>query len=175
MIDEEQAAALRAEGNEVSVLFLDPDELLDLDGRGDRPAIEAELERRLGAARAAPDAVGDSRDRYLLRLLERQSTVLRNLRERLAEQGHSSAHAALTPVLASHRALHESRLAAAEPPTEAALRDPFGASIDAERDLVSHVNQWSAEPGDEAGLRDRFRAVAEAGTRVAELEQHRPA
>ena len=64
VLSEAELAALRAAGDEVDVLFLDPDELLDLDGDGDRPALEAELERRLAAARAAPDRVGDSRKRH---------------------------------------------------------------------------------------------------------------
>src|SRR6185369_15194709 len=71
IVRESALAAMREPGTEVAVLFLDPDELLDLDGRGDRPALEAELERRLAAARAAPDGVGDSRERHLVRLLLR--------------------------------------------------------------------------------------------------------
>jgi hypothetical protein len=173
VLDEDELAALRAAGDEVNVLFLDADELLDLDFGDDRPALEAELERRRAVALTAPDRVGDSRDRYLLRLLHGQSIVLRNLRDRLADE-HPSAHAALLPVLAGHRTLLEDRLAAAEPPTEEALGDSLGASIDTERDVLSHVSRWSAEPGDPAGLRGRFRAVADAGTHLAELEQHRP-
>jgi len=172
VLDEDELAALRAAGGEVDVLFLDPDELLDLDGRGDRPALEAELERRLAAARAAPDRVGDSADQYLLRLLHAQSIVLRNLRDRLAEEGHQSAYAALLPILAEHRALFEKRLAA-EPATGAATQDPLGDSIDTERGVQALAGRWAAEPGDPAGLRGRFGVVAEAGTRLAELEQHR--
>lgn len=170
VLEEPEVVALRADGDEADVLFLDPDELLDLGGRGDRPVLEAELERRLAVARAAPDGVGDFRDRYLLRLLDRQSIVLRNLRDRLAD-GHPSAHAALLPVLAEHQALHEARLTA-EPAARAALQDPLGASIDRERDVQALVSRWAAEPGDPAGLRTRFRVVADAGTRLAELEQH---
>jgi hypothetical protein len=173
VLDEEEAAALRVGGHDVAVLFLDPGELLDLDSRGDRRALEAELERRLDAARSAPDRVGDSRDRYLLRLLHSHSVVLRNLRDRLADE-HPSAHAALLPVLAGHRALLEARLAAAEPPDRAALLDPLGASDDAERDVLTHVSRWSSEPGDPAGLRGRFLAVAEAGTRLDGFERHHP-
>jgi hypothetical protein len=170
VLDEDEIAALRAAGDEVDVLFLDSDELLDLDARDDRAALESEMERRLAAARAAPDAVGDSRDRYLLRMLLRQSNVLRNLRDRLAD-GHPSAHAALLPVLAAHRALLAPRLAAA-PPARAARRDPLGAAIDSERDVLAHIRRWAAEPDDPAGLRNRFLVVSDAGTRLAELEQH---
>ena len=164
--------ALRSAGDEVDVLFLDPGELLDLDARDDRPALEAELGRRLAAARAAPDRVGDSRDRHVLRMLLRQSTVLRNLRDRLAA-GHPSAHAALLPILAEHHALLASRLAA-EPPSLAVLQDPLGATIDGERDLQALAGQWAAEPDDPAGLHGRFRAVADAGTHLTELLHHHP-
>src|SRR6185369_12077431 len=135
------------------VLFLDPDELLDLDGRGDRPALEAELERRLAAARAAPDGVGDSRERHLVRLLLRYGTVLRNLRGRLAAD-HPAAHAALLPILAGQRAQLEAALVAA-PPTRAALEDPLAVSIALERELQALLTRWANEVDDAAGLRDR--------------------
>jgi hypothetical protein len=170
IIDENEAAALRGEGDEVDVLFLDPDELLDLDGRGDRAALEAELDRRLAMARAAPDRVGDSRARHVLRLLLGQSTVLRNLRDRLAGE-HPSAHAALLPVLAGQQSLLEARLAA-EPVPRTTLADPLGAAIDREREVRALAVRWAAEPGDPAGLRERFRVVADAGTHLAELEEH---
>jgi hypothetical protein len=169
IVDEEEVAALRAAGDEVNVLFLDPDELLDLDARDDRPALEAELERRLVAARAASDRVGDSRDRYVLRMLLRHSTVLRNLRDRLAD-GHPSAHEALLPILAEHRALLQGALAAA-PATRAVRQDPLAATTDSERGVQALVSQWAAEPGDPAGLRGRFRAATEAGTSLADLER----
>lgn len=169
--DEATLARLREAGDEVDVLFLDPDELLDLDFRDDRPALEAELERRRAAARTAPDRVGDSRDRYLLRMLDGQSIVLRNLRDRLAD-GHPSAHAALLPILAGHRTLFEGRLAR-QPAAAGAGQDPVGAAIDSERAVRRLTSRWAAEPGDPAGLRDRFRVVDDAGTRLADLEQHR--
>jgi hypothetical protein len=171
VLDEDGLDELRAAGDEVNVLFLDSDELLDLDGRGDRPALEAELERRLATARAAPDRVGDSPDRYLLRLLDGQSIVLRNLRDRMAD-GHPSAHAALLPVLAEHRALYEARLAAQPAASPAAEQDPLGGAIESERGVQRLLGRWAAEPGDPAGLRDRFRVTADAGTRLADLEQH---
>jgi hypothetical protein len=170
VLDEDGLAALRADGGEVNVLFLDADELLDLDFRDDRPALEAELNRRQAAARAAPDRVGDSRDRHLLRLLDRQSIVLRNLRDRLADE-HPSAHAALLPILTEHRALHEERLAT-QPAARAAAQDPLDAAIDTERGVQELLGRWTAEPGDPAGLRDRFRVVGGAGNRLADLEQH---
>lgn len=169
--DEAGLGELRAAGDEVNVLFLDSDELLDLDGRGDRQALEAELERRHAAAQTAPDRVGDSTDRYLLRLLDRQSMVLRNLRDRLAD-GHPSAHAAMLPVLAEHRALFETRLAARPASAQAAAADPLDEAINSERRVQELAGRWAAEPGDPAGLRDRFRVVADAGTRLADLEQH---
>lgn len=172
ILDEDEAVALREAGDEVDVLFLDPDELLELDGRGDRPALEAELDRRLTVARGAADRVGDSRDRYVLRMLLRQSVVLRNLRGRLADE-HPAAHAALLPILAEHTALLTARLAAAPAP-RAALRDPLGAAIDREREVQALADRWSAEPGDPAGLRPLFRTVTDAGTRLAELERHHP-
>ena len=168
--DEDALAELRNAGDEVNVLFLDADELLDLDFRDDRPALEAELERRRTAARTAPGRVGDSRDRYLLRLLHGQSIVLRNLRDRLAGE-HPSAYEALLPVLAEHRSLHEERLAA-QPAAAAAERDPLGAAIDSERGVQELLGRWTAEPGDPAGLREKFRLVAGAGTHVADLERH---
>lgn len=171
VVDEDGLGELRAAGDEVDVLFLDADELLDLDGRGDRPALEAELGRRQAVARAAPDRVGDSTDRYLLRRLDGQSIVLRNLRDRLGD-GHPSAHAALLPVLAEHRALFEARLAAQPAASPAAERDPLGDAIDAERGVQELLGRWAAEPGDPAGLRERFRAVADAGTHLAGLEHH---
>jgi hypothetical protein len=168
--DESRLATLRDAGDEVNVLFLDSDELLDLDFRDDRPTLDAELERRRAAALTAPDRVGDSRDRYLLRLLDGQSIVLRNLRDRLAD-GHPSAHAALQPILAEQRALLEERLATQ--PAASAEADPLGAAIDAERGVQELVGRWAAEPGDPAGLRNRFRVVGNAGTQLADLEQHR--
>jgi hypothetical protein len=180
LLGEEELDGLRAASDEVNVLFLDADELLDLDFRDDRPALEAELASRQTAARSAPDRVGDSRDRYLLRLLDGQSIVLRNLRDRLAQE-HPSAHAALLPILAEHRGLHEERLAAqptapqsAGPRAAApeAAADPLGATIESERNLVAHARKWTAEPGDPAGLRERFRVVADAGTHLPDLEQH---
>lgn len=171
IVDEDEVQALRDAGDEVDVLFLDPDELLDLDG-DDRQPLEAELDRRLTVARGAADRVGDSRDRYLLRMLLRQTIVLRNLRDRLAD-GHPSAHSALLPVLAEHRALLAARLAAT-PATRAARQDPFGASVAAERDVQAIAGRWAAESGDPAGLRRRFQVVADAGTRLAELERYHP-
>lgn len=168
--DDKQIDALRAAGYEVDVLFLEAGELLDLDGRDDWPALEAELSRRLSTARAAPDRVGDSRDRYLLRLLLDQAIVLRNLRDRLAA-GHPSAHAALLPILAGHTALLSSRLAAEPPPEEGPGADPLAASVEGERNVQSLVSRWASEPGDEAGARERFQAVAEAGTHLADLER----
>lgn len=162
---EEDLDRLRAAGDQVSVLFLDADELLDLDGNEDRSAVEAELDRRLTAARAAPDRVGDSRDAYLLRLLHGQSVVLRNLRDRLAGD-HPSAHAALAPVLAEHAALLGDHLAA----RPAAAGQPLSAAIDHERNVQELVGRWTEEP-DVAGLRGRFEAVAEAGSRLADLER----
>lgn len=177
--DEDALDELRAAGDEVNVLFLDADELIDLDFRGDHAALEAELEQRRTVAASAPDRVGDSRERYLLRLLDGQSIVLRNLRDRLADE-HPSAHAALLPVLAEHRALHAERLAAqpaepgaAEPARPATPQDLLGAAIDAERAVQEVAARWAAEPGDPAGMRERFRVVAGAGTRLADLEQHR--
>jgi hypothetical protein len=184
VVDEDELAELRDAGDEVNVLFLDADELLDLDFRDDRPALEAELEQRRAAALTAADRVGDSRDRYMLRLLDGQSIVLRNLRDRLADE-HPSAHAALLPIVAEQRALLESRLAA-EPPAPAAVAAPAGAesapaapdplddAIESERGVQELVGRWAAEPGDPAGLRERFRVVGDAGTRLADLEQHRP-
>jgi hypothetical protein len=174
VLDEDGLAELRATGDEVTVLFLDADELLDLDFRDDRPALEAELDRRRDVARTAPDRLGDSPDRYLLRLLDGQSIVLRNLRDRLADEGHPSAHEALLPILAEHRTLFEERLTMqpASPPT--AQDDQLGAAIDSERGVQELAGRWTAEPGDPAGLRERFRVVGEAGTRLADLEQHHP-
>lgn len=154
------------------MLFLDADELLDMDFRGDRPALDAELERRRAVARTAPDGVGDSPDRYVLRLLHGQSIVLRNLRDRLAGD-HPSAHEALLPILAGHRALLEDRLAA-QPTDEEAEQDPLGSAIGTERAVQEHLGRWAAEPGDPAGLRERFRVVASAGTRLTDLEQQQP-
>ena len=169
ILDDDELAAVRTAGGEVNVLFLDADELLDMEFRDDRPALEAELERRRAVARAAPDRVGDSRDRYLLRLLHGQSIVLRNLRDRLAGD-HPSAHAALLPVLAEHRALFEDRMTA-EPADQAA--DLLGAAIDSERAVQEQAGRWAAEPDDASGLRERFRVVTAAGSHVPDLEQHR--
>jgi hypothetical protein len=174
VLSEDQLAELRAGSTELNVLFLDADELLDLDFRDDRPALEAELERRQAVARAAPDRVGDSPDRYVLRLLDGQSIVLRNLRDRLADDGHPSAHGALLPVLGEHRALFEQRLAAQPAdPAAPAGQDPLDAAIDTERGVQDVLGRWAAEPGDPAGLRERFRVVGDTGTRLADLEQHR--
>ena len=96
--------------------------------------------------------------------------MLRNLRDRLAGD-HPSAHEALLPILADHRAVFEKRLAA--PTSAAAEQDPLGSAIDTERAVQEHLGRWAAEPGDPAGLRERFRVVADAGTSLTELEQHR--
>jgi hypothetical protein len=169
ILDDDELAAVRTADDEVSVLFLDADELLDMDFRDDRPALEAELERRRAVARTALDRVGDSRDRYLMRLLHGQSIVLRNLRDRLAGD-HPSAHAALLPILAEHRALLEDRMAA-EPADQAA--DPLDDAIDSERAVQELAGRWAAEPEDPSGLRERFRVVTAAGSHVPDLEQHR--
>jgi hypothetical protein len=173
--DEDEIAALREQGDEVTVLFLDPDELLDLAGREEperRAAFEAAFDRRLAIARASADGVGDSRDRYVVRLLFDQTVVLRNLRDRLAD-GHPFAYEEILPIVAEHTDLLAARLAT-EPVADATLRDPLGASIAAERDIQALVRRWAAEPADPAGLRERFRVVADAGTRLAELERHHP-
>jgi hypothetical protein len=172
VLDEDGIGELRTAGDEVNVLFLDSDELLDLAGRGDASALQAELERRHAAAQTAPDRVGDSTDQYLLRLLDRQNIVLRNLRDRLAD-GHPSAHAALLPILAGHRTLYETRLAAQPAASTTAVPDPLGDAIESERGVQELAGRWAAEPGDPAGLRERFRVTAEAGSRLADLEQHR--
>jgi hypothetical protein len=177
ILDDDELAAVRTAGDEVNVLFLDADELLDMEFRDDRPALEAELERRRAVARAAPDRVGDSRARYLLRLLHGQSIVVRNLRDRLAGE-HPSAHAALLPILAEHRALLEGRMTAepadqaADPAADPAV-DPLGAAIDSERAVQEQAGRWAAEPDDPSGLRERFRVVTAAGNHVPDLEQHR--
>lgn len=173
IMSEDDLDRLRAAGDQVSILFLDADELLNLDG----DAAEAELDRRLTAAAAAPDRVGDSREAYLLRLLDGQSIVLRNLRDRLAAD-HPSAHAALEPVLREHAALLGEHLAAAgRPPAAATGRPPaaaavpaLAAAIDHERNVQELIGRWAAEP-DVAGLRGRFEAVAEAGSHLGDLEQ----
>ncbi|MGH3168547.1 MAG: hypothetical protein ACRDN0_22030, partial [Trebonia sp.] len=170
ILREDEAEWLRDAGNEVDVLFLDPDELVDLERSGGRPALEAELERRLAAARGAADRVGDSRDKHVARMLLRQSIVLRNLRDRLAD-GHPSAHSALLPIVAGHTDLLATRLADS-PATSAVQADPLGASIYDERSVQSLAGRWAREPGDPAGLRNRFRVVAAAGTRLADLERH---
>ena len=170
---EDQLDDLRAASSELNVLFLDSDELLDMDFRGDRPALEAELERRQAVARSATDRVGDSPDQYLLRLLHGQSIVLRNLRDRLADEGHTSAHEAVLPILAGHRTLFEDRLAA-QPADPTAPTDPLDAAIDTERGVQDLAGRWAAEPGDPAGMRGRFQVVGDAGTHLADLEQHRP-
>ena len=162
VLPESELGELRAAGDQVDVLFLDSDELLDLDGSGDRAALESELARRLATSRKAPDRVGDSRRAYLLRQLFKQSTVLRNLRDRLAA-AHPAAHRAILPILADHRALLETALTA----------DALQESIDLEHELWALATRWAAEPDDAAGLLGRFKAVAEAGTHVAELERHR--
>lgn len=170
VLPESELDDLRAAGDQVDVLFLDSDELLDLDGRGDRAALESELARRVAIARTAPD-FGDSRPAYLLRQLLKQSTVLRNLRDRLVEE-HPAAHRVLLPILADHRALLETALTVA-PPGRAAVADPLHESIDCEHELQTLVTRWAAEPDDTAGLLGRFKAVAEAGSHLAKLELHR--
>jgi hypothetical protein len=170
IMSEAQVDGLRATGDEVDVLFLDPDELLDLDVRDDRPALEAELDRRLAAAREASDQVGDSPDAFVLRLLFGQSTVLRNLRDRLAD-GHPGAHEGLLPILAGQTAFLQERLAAAAA-AAAVTQDPLGASIAAERDVQALAGRLAADPDDPARLRGRFQAVAAAGTHLAELERY---
>lgn len=168
VISDHAIARLRAAGDEVDVLFLDPDELLDLDGRGDRAARDAEVERRIDVARGAPDRIGDDRTRYALRTLLIQSKRLRYLRDRLAAP-HPAAHRALLPLLAAHRASLE-RVSLAMPVAPSVAAAPFAALIDQERALQVLVARWAAEPDD--GLGDRFRAVAGAGSPLAELERH---
>jgi hypothetical protein len=172
VLDDTELAAVRSAGDEVNVLFLDADELLDLDVRDDRPALESVLEQRRAVARTADGGVGDSPDRYLLRLLHGQSLVLRNLRDRLADD-HPSAHAALLPILAGHRELFADRLADQPVTGPAAGQDPLADAIEAERAVRETADRWAAEPGDPSGLRSRFRVVADAGTGLADLEQHR--
>jgi hypothetical protein len=170
-LDEPAIAELRAAGDEADVLFLAADELLDLDGRGDRAARDAEVERRLAIARAAPDRVGADRARYALYILQIQNTRLRHLRDRLAA-AHPAARRALLPVIAAHRASLERAVLAVPVALEVAA-DPLAALIDHERALQALVERWAAEP-DVAGLGDRFRAVAGAGSPLTDLERHVP-
>jgi hypothetical protein len=171
ILNEDELAEIRAAGDDAKVLFLDADELLDMDFSGDRPALEAELERRRTVAQAAPDGVGDSPDSYVLRLLHGQNIVLRNLRDRLAGD-HPSAHESLLPIVADERTLFERRLAA-QPASAGAGQDPLGGAIEAERAVQDHLGRWAVEPDDPAGLRDRFKVVADAGTHLTDLEQQR--
>jgi hypothetical protein len=171
VLAESELGELRTTGASVYVLFLDSDELLDLEGRGNRAMLEAELVRRLAIAFKAPDHVGDSRQDYLLRRLLEQSTVLRNLRDRLAVE-HQAAHRACLSILASHRALLI-RTLAATPHGQAVATDPLQDAIDREHELYSLATRWANARTDAAGLLGRFKAVAEAGTRVATLERHR--
>lgn len=171
VLSQHEVDTLRAEGDRVDVLFLDSDELLDLEQRGDPAALNAELARRLAVARSAPDRVGDSHADYRVRRLLYQSTLLRNLRDRLAA-AHPAAHQASLPVLAGQRAALESALAAV-PPAPSATADALDESIGHERALQALVARWAAEP-DIAGFGIRFKAVADAGTRLAELQRHRP-
>ena len=166
VLPDEELQALRDEGDEVDVLFLDGDELLDFDAREDRPALDTVLAQRLAVSRAAPDRVGDSRARHARRMMLRQSAALRVLRDRLAGE-HAAAHAALLPTLGDHRRHLEAPLAAAPPP-HGAPSDPVAAAHDAERRLEAHVGSWAAEPDDPAGLRGHFRAVAQVAAPVGD-------
>jgi hypothetical protein len=163
--------ALRAEGDQVDVLFLDSDELLDLEQRNDPAGLDVELAQRLALARAAPDQVGDGRAEYRVRRLLRQSTLLRNLRDRLAAE-HPAAHRALLPILAQQRTVLETALHAL-PQTPSVVADALNEAITLEQTLRALVTRWAAEP-DIAGFGLRFRAVADAGTRLADLQRHRP-
>lgn len=163
--------ALRTEGDHVDVLFLDSDELLDLEQRGDPAALDAELARRLSIARAAPDHIGDVRAEYRVRRLLHQSTLLRNLRDRLAA-AHAAAHRALLPILAQQRAVLETALRAV-PQVPSAAAEALDESIAQEQLLQTLVARWAVEP-DIAGFGLRFRAVADAGTRLADLQRHLP-
>ena len=165
---------LRAAGDRVEVLFLDSEELLDLEQRGDAAALDAELARRLAVAAAAADHIGDSPAGYRVRRLLHQSTLLRNLRDRLAGE-HPAAHQALLPILAQQRAVLEAALQAVPPAPSAAANalDALDESIAQEQALQALVTHWAAEP-DIAGFGLRLRAVADAGTRLADLQRHRP-
>lgn len=156
ILHEATIAELRAEGDRVEVLFLDPDELLDLAARAD-DTLEAELDHRLALAQAAPDRCGDSHNRHVRRLLMRQTVVLRHLRDRLAAE-HPVAHTRLLAVLETHRETLWSALAAAPPPRSAAA-DPLAASTEATR-AVDEALARAAEDTDPAGFGTLFRAAA---------------
>ena len=165
VLDEARIAELRAAGDNVAVLFLDPDELLDLAERDESSALDRELARRLATAQASPARLGDSSHRHLRRRLLRQSTVLRNLRDRLSAE-HPVAHASLAAVLDSHRALLRATLAAAPPPRHV-VADPLVASTgytEAVQELLARV----ADDVDPAGFGSRFRAAVAttSGTRT---------
>jgi hypothetical protein len=172
ILPEQMLAHLRATRDSVDVLFLDGDEMHDLFGRQDFTALDAELRRRLAVARAAADRIGDSRERHVLRQLMHQSTILRNLQDRLASD-HPSAHRALLPIIADNRA----RIDAAHlrtPPGKAVLADPLAATIAHEQTLQAALTRVLASGTDPAGLAARFRAVAAAGTHLAALTQLKP-
>jgi hypothetical protein len=58
-------------------------------------------------------------------------------------------------------------------PVRAMAADPLVESIERERELQDLAKRWVAEPDDTAGLKGRFKAVADAGSYLAELERHR--
>lgn len=172
ILREEEIDSLRSAGDSVDILFLDADELLDLAGRNDQPAAEAEFARRLALARASATRIGDSFERHIQHRLLRQSTTLRNLRNRVAVE-HPAAHRALAPILNAHRArLHAATLAI--PPSRATLADPLTASIAHEQSLQNLLARATASSTDPARLGNHFRLVANAGTRLAELTRLRP-
>lgn len=172
-LPEPELTALRAAGYEVDIVFLDADELLDRAAER-HPGFDAELARRRAAARRAHDHVGDSHARHRQRKLLAQSTLLRNLRERLATE-HAPAHAALAPIIAENRALleHELRAEPALLTAHAPSPDPLRESIAHERALQTALARLVADD-DLAPMRVRFAAVAGAGTHLTALEQLRP-
>ena len=160
VLPEATIAELRADGDRVDVLFLDPDELLDLvdrAARDDGAALEAELGRRAAVAAATPEQLGDSRTRRVRRLLLRQTTVLRNLRDRLAAE-HPVAHAALLPVLDSHHQALRSALGAAPLPRDA-VADVVGASARYAAAVERSVANAASDP-DLPGFGAMYRAAA---------------
>jgi hypothetical protein len=160
--------SLRANGYKVEILYLDGDELLDLDAAGDKAGFAAETNRRLAQARLADDHVGDSRQHHLLRLADKQNRILRNLRDQLQLKGHSAARAAILPEIAASRTIYEAALMAA-PMHRAAIRDPLAAVIVHEKKARQMAEKFAAEEN-VAGLREHFRIVANAPSLLAELE-----
>jgi hypothetical protein len=159
---------LRAQAQQLVILFLDAEELLKEDLRfqsdpGLAPQdIESEFARRLQyAERYSPTGIGEEFSAYYVRLLLKQNVLLRSLHPRLHAEHHHAAHRHFGPLLQENSAQLQAQLVASPEGVAASSGGPTTslAALQAlEQEIQSHAASWSqhGRSADTAGLLFQF-------------------